>query len=110
MTLTAIGILLVILAAVIEGFGSVCLKKSQTHMQRQLFWVVMGVLFYAVHAIFYTAALRFLPLSAAFALASLTFVFVALLSKWLLHEQITQTKWIGIALIVAGTGLIGAYA
>jgi drug/metabolite transporter (DMT)-like permease len=110
MTHTAIGIVLVVLSSLIEGFGEIFLKKSRMQRQRQVFWVLLGVAVFVVQMSLYTAALRFLAVGAAFAIASLSFAFVALLSKWLLREEVTPIKWIGIALIMAGTSLIGGYA
>ena len=110
MTHTAIGILLAIASSLIEGFGELFLKKSRLQRQRQIFWVLLGVAVFVVQMSVYTAALRFLAVGAAFAMTSLSFVFVALLSKWLLREEVTPIKWLGIGLIMAGTSLIGAYA
>lgn len=110
MTHTAIGILLVVVSSLIEGFGEIFLKKSRLQRQRQIYWVVLGVSVFIVQIAVYTAALRFLAVGAAFAIASLSFAFVALLSKWLLREEVTPIKWLGIALIMAGTTLIGGYA
>src|SRR5262245_4403016 len=110
MTQTALGIALVVLSSFIEGFGELFLKRSRIDRARQVRWVLIGVSVFIVQGAIYTAALRFLAVGAAFAIASLSFVFVALLSKYSLHEQVTPTKWLGIVLIVAGTALIGAYA
>jgi drug/metabolite transporter (DMT)-like permease len=110
MTHTAIGIALVILSSLIEGFGEIFLKKSRLQRQRQIYWVLLGVSVFIVQIVFYTAALRFLAVGAAFAMASLSFAFVALLSKWLLREEVTPIKWLGIGLIMMGTSLIGAFA
>ncbi|HTS39134.1 MAG TPA: EamA family transporter [Xanthobacteraceae bacterium] len=110
MTHTAVGILLVVLSSLIEGLGEISFKKSRLQRQRQVFWVLLGVAIFVVQMSVYTAALRFLAVGAAFAMASLSFVFVALLSKYLLREAVTPVKWLGIALIMAGTSLIGAYA
>ena len=110
MTHTAIGILLVVISSLIEGLGEIFLKKSRLQRQRQIYWVVLGVSVFIVQIAVYTAALRFLAVGAAFAIASLSFAFVALLSKWLLREEVTPIKWLGIALIMVGTSLIGAFA
>ena len=110
MTHTAIGILLVVMSSLIEGLGEIFLKKSRLQRRRQIFWVALGVAVFTVQISIYTAALRFLAVGAAFAIASLSFAFVALLSKWLLREEVTPIKWLGIALIMAGTSLIGAFA
>jgi drug/metabolite transporter (DMT)-like permease len=110
MTHAALGILLVIASTMIEGVGELFLKKSRLQRQRQLFWVLLGVAVFVVQMMVYTAALRFLAVGAAFAMTSLSFVFVALLSRFLLREEVTPLKWLGIVLIVTGTSLIGAYA
>jgi len=110
MTQASIGIVLVVLSSLIEGIGEVFFKKSRLQRQRQFFWVLLGVSVFVVQMTVYTAALKFLAVGAAFSIASLSFVFVALLSKFLLGEKVTPIKWLGIALIVAGTSLIGAYA
>ena len=110
MTQTAVGILLVVVSSLIEGIAEIFFKKSRLQRQRQVFWVLLGVSVFVVQMTVYTAALRFLAVGAAFSIATLSFVYVALLSKWLLREQVTPIKWLGIGLIVAGSGLIGAYA
>ena len=110
MTQTAVGILLVVLSSLIEGIGEIFFKKSRLQRERQVRWVLSGVLVFAVQIGVYTAALHFLAVGAAFAIASLSFVFVALMSKLVLHEAVTPLKWLGIALIMVGTSLIGAYA
>jgi undecaprenyl phosphate-alpha-L-ara4N flippase subunit ArnE len=109
-TQTAVGILLVVMSSLIEGVGEIFFKKSRLQLQRKVFWVGLGVSVFFVQMTVYTSALRFLAVSVAFSIAALSFVFVALLSKFLLHEQVTPTKWLGIGLIVAGSALIGAYA
>jgi len=110
MTQTAVGILLVVLSSLVEGIGEIFFKKSRLQRRRRIFWVLLGVSVFVVQFAFYTAALRFLAVGAAFAIASLSFAFVALLSKLILREEVTPIKWLGIALIMLGTSLIGAYA
>jgi drug/metabolite transporter (DMT)-like permease len=110
MTQTAVGILLVVLSSLVEGIGEILFKKSRLQRRRRIFWVLLGVSVFVVQFTFYTAALRFLAVGAAFAIASLSFAFVALLSKLILREEVTPIKWLGIALIMLGTSLIGAYA
>lgn len=110
MTVTTLGIMLVVLSTLIEGVGEILLKKSQLDRARQVSWVLAGVVVFVVQMAVYTAALKFLDLGVAFALTSLSFVAVALLSKLLLGEAVTPIRWLGVALIVFGTVLIGAYA
>jgi drug/metabolite transporter (DMT)-like permease len=110
MTQVAVGILLVVLSSLIESVGEIFFKKSRLQRRRKTYWVLLGVSVFIVQMVVYTAALRYLDVGAAFSIAALSFVFVALLSKLLLHEEVTPIKWLGIGLIVAGSGLIGAYA
>ena len=110
MTTTMIGILLVVLAAAIEGFGQIFLKKSTLEQVRRPIWIASGMAVFAVQAVVYTGALRLLTVSTAFALGTLSFVSVTLLSKWLLHEPVTANRWVGVGLIVVGASLIVASA
>jgi drug/metabolite transporter (DMT)-like permease len=108
MTETAIGIALVVICAVLHGFGQVFLKKSTLAKVRWFLWILAGVIILAFEALIYTQALKFLNVSVAFTLSSLNLIAVMLLSQRILREQVTRTRWIGIALIFAGTLLVMA--
>jgi len=108
MTGTLVGISLVIFCAVLEGFGQVLLKKSTVAQVNWFLWISPGVLILALEALVYTEALKFLDVSAAFTVLSLNLITIALLSKWLLREDLSRTRWIGIALIFAGVALVVA--
>ncbi len=106
MTGTAIGILLAITSAVLEGFGQVFLKKSMARRARWFLWISAGVAVLATEALVYTEALKFLDVGIAFPVVSLNLIVIALLSQWILSEQVTRTRWIGVALIFAGAALV----
>lgn len=106
MTGTAIGILLVVGCALLEGLGQVFLKKSVSTRVRWFLWISIGVSFLAVEALVYTEALKYLNVSIAFPIMSLNLIAIALLSKWVLSEEVTRTRWIGVALIFAGALLV----
>jgi undecaprenyl phosphate-alpha-L-ara4N flippase subunit ArnE len=103
---TAIGILLVIGCALLEGCGQVLLKKSVSARMRWFLWISAGVLVLAFEALVYTEALKYLNVSIAFPILSLNLIAIALLSKWILSEEVTRTRWIGVALIFAGALLV----
>ena len=107
MTGTVFGILLVIACALLEGFGQVFLKKSMSTRARWFLWISAGVAVLATEALVYTEALKFLDVSAAFPVLSLNLIVIALLSQWILSEQVTRTRWIGVALI-CGAALVMA--
>ncbi len=110
MTATAIGILLVVVSTMVEGFGQVFLKKSALETMRRRFWILLGVTVLIVEVLLYSGALHFLAVSTAFPLTSLSFVVVTVLSRWLLDEVVTPRRWVGVGLILIGTTLIVVHA
>lgn len=110
MTGTTIGIVLVVVAATLEGFGQVFLKKSTLSKVRCYFWIAAGLTVLGLEALVYTQALRYLDLSVAFTMLSLGSIVVTVLSRLLLNEHVTKTRWIGVALIFVGVALVAGRA
>ena len=110
MSPTAFGVLLVMVSTMVEGFGQIFLKKSSLDMARRRRWVLLGVLILMAEIVLYSGALRFLAVSTAFPITSLSFVMVTLLSRWLLGEEVAPLRWVGVGLILVGTSLIVAQA
>lgn len=110
MSSTIFGILLVILCSIIEGFSQLFWKKSVIGPAQLRFWVALGIAFHILQLLFYVGALRFLQVGIANPLSSFSFVTVAVLSEWFLRESVTKMRWIGICLILIGTGLLVARA
>jgi drug/metabolite transporter (DMT)-like permease len=110
MTPTALGVLLVVVSTIVEGFGQTFLKKSALDAARRHHWILLGVAVLIVEVFLYSGALRFLAVSTAFPITSLSFVVVTLLSRWLLGERVTPLRWVGVGLILIGTSLIVAQA
>jgi uncharacterized membrane protein len=68
--------------------------------------ILLGV---ALEAAFFGALLYLLSqrdVSLIWPLTSLGFVITALAAKFILHEQVTATRWAGVALIVLGAALV----
>jgi len=110
MSATMIGIVLVLLSTAVEGFGQTFLKKSALDLARRYWWIALGVLVLIVEVLLYSGGLRYLAVSTAFPLTSVSFVIVTLMSRWLLGEMVTPIRWAGVVLILFGTILIVAYA
>ena len=110
MSPTALGVLLVVVSTMVEGFGQTFLKRSALDAARRHRWILIGVAILIVEVVLYSGALRFLAVSTAFPITSLSFVMVTLLSRWLLGEQVTPLRWAGVGLILVGTCLIVAQA
>lgn len=106
----ATGILLVTLCAALEGCAQTSFKQSTRAPDRRRFWISAGLVIFALEALAYTGALQFLEVSTAYPLGSLNDVVVAALSRCLLGEAVTRTRWIGIAFILTGASLLVAQA
>ncbi|MDR3640481.1 MAG: EamA family transporter [Humidesulfovibrio sp.] len=110
MTPTHFGILLVLSATALEGFGQVLLKKAALVRSGKGSWRGLGLMFFALEALVYTWSLRYLDVSTAFPLSSLSFAAVAFLSRGLLRETVDRTRWVGVLLILAGASLVALRA
>ena len=110
MTPTHFGILLVLAATAIEGFAQVFLKKASQVRSRKTAWRVLGFACFGVETLVYTWSLRFLAVSIAFPLGSLSFVAVTFLSQFLLRERVDRMRWIGVGLILLGASLVAGRA
>ena len=71
-------------------------------------WVVLGVLLLAVFFAAHTLLLSWADLSYVLLVTSAGYVLVALLSATFLGETVTPTRWVGIALITFGVGVVGS--
>jgi uncharacterized membrane protein len=69
-------------------------------------WVSLGVALLIVWMLCRMALLSWADLSYVLPVTSIGYVLVALLGRVMLHEQITNRRWAGIALIVAGVALV----
>jgi drug/metabolite transporter (DMT)-like permease len=71
-------------------------------------WVAMGILFLLTFFACYMSALSWADLTYVLPATSLAYVLVALIGHFHLHEVISPTRWLGIALIAAGVGFVAA--
>src|SRR6476619_3232457 len=69
-------------------------------------WVALGILFLLGFFAAYMTALSWADLTYVLPATSLGYVLLALIAKFLLHERVTTTRWLGIALISAGVGFV----
>jgi drug/metabolite transporter (DMT)-like permease len=71
-------------------------------------WVTAGILVAAGVFSCYMSALSWADLTYVLPATSLAYVLVALVGHFRLHEEISPTRWLGIALIAAGVGFVAA--
>ena len=70
--------------------------------------VTAGILLLLAFFACYMSALSWADLTYVLPATSLAYVLVALIAHFRLHEAISPTRWLGIALIVAGMGFVAA--
>ena len=110
-----IGLLLI--STMIAAVGSLFLKlgAAQFVIPKSLLtawhtlknWrLILGLALYVFGTVFFILALRLGKLSMIFAMTSLSYVFVTVLSALFLHERINGYKLAGVALIVVGVVLV----
>lgn len=110
MSSNIVGILLVICATMIESLGQISFKmtakttKGEAGRRR---FLAAGIVCMAVEAVVWTFALTKLNVSIAYPMGSLSFVMVVLMSRLILHEKVQKERWLGVALILCGTALLG---
>lgn len=65
-------------------------------------WVWVGIACYALSTVSWLIILSRIDLAVAYPLGSLSYVFVTLLSVFVLHETVAPLRWVGIAVILGG--------
>ena len=69
-------------------------------------WVVGGIVLLLAFFAAYMTALSWADLTYVLPATSIGYVLLALIAKFVLHEQVTPARWIGILLITAGVGFV----
>ena len=69
-------------------------------------WVISGIFLLLGFFASYLTALSWADLTFVLPSTSLSYVIVALLSRYWLHEHISVYRWLGIVLIVCGVGFV----
>ena len=69
-------------------------------------WVALGVVFLLGFFASYMTALSWADLTYVLPASSLGYVLLGLIAKFILHEQVSVTRWLGIALVSSGVGFV----
>lgn len=103
-----------VIQSIMLSFGQMTLKIALERMPQfgwtKLFWcdlltnwwfMLCGILF-AGASILWMYILKHFPLSMAYPMASMSYVFALIMSIVFLHEAISWNRWFGVALIMVG--------
>ncbi len=108
--LWAIGI--VVVATVVGATASLLLKLGAHKFNLKIFdqmknWeVILGLSLYFFSSLLYITGLKFGDLSIIYPIASVQYIWIAILSQKYLNEKMNTNKWIGITMIIIGIVLI----
>ena len=97
-----------ILGVIISAFAQILLKKSANIERENKLKEYLNFKTIFAYAIFFGATLctvfayKYVPLSMGPILATTEYIFIAILSYWLLKEKISKKKLIGLITIVIG--------
>jgi drug/metabolite transporter (DMT)-like permease len=69
-------------------------------------WVAVGIVLLLAFFACYTTALSWADLTYVLPATSLGYVLLALIARFVLHEQVSPLRWLGIALISGGVGFV----
>jgi drug/metabolite transporter (DMT)-like permease len=69
-------------------------------------WVAVGILLLLAFFASYMNALSWADLTYVLPATSLGYVLLALVARFVLHEQVSPLRWVGIALISGGVGFV----
>jgi drug/metabolite transporter (DMT)-like permease len=73
-------------------------------------WLLAGIAAYVGQLIVWVQILSIMPLSAAFPIASLTFLVVALACRVFLSERLDAGQFAGVVLVMAGVAIVAGAA
>lgn len=69
-------------------------------------YVTIGIVLLLAFFASYMSALSWADLTYVLPATSLSYVVVALIARFTFHEEVSPTRWLGIALIAAGVGFV----
>ena len=113
----AAGYIFLLLASLLTSAGQLCQKQAAIVWGRMagrpdrgivtLRWVFPAFLLLCLGMAAWLAVLRVLPVSRAYPMLSLNFVFVVLAARFVFGEKATPRHWWGLVAIISGVILLG---
>jgi undecaprenyl phosphate-alpha-L-ara4N flippase subunit ArnE len=104
--------LLIVLASLLSCGGQLCQKQATWRPgRRHLFsWLALSVLLLGCAMLLWLLVLQRVPVSVAYPMLSLNFIFITLAARFIWHEPVSVRHWLGVVLIIAGIIIMGNVA
>lgn len=103
-------LLLIVLVSLLSCSAQLCQKQATHAASRQvrLSWIGVSVLLLGVAMLLWLLVLQRVPVSQAYPMLSLNFIFVALAGRILWREHLTLRQIAGTLLVVTGVALMAS--
>jgi len=103
-------LLLIILVSLLSCSAQLCQKQATQAISRRtrLGWIGVSVLLLGVAMLLWLRVLQQVPVSQAYPMLSLNFIFVALAGRLLWRERLTPRQITGTMLVVTGVALMAS--
>jgi len=99
----------VCLARGMRDFGAVSLANIGGLLTALLNpWIIVGILLLICFFASYLTALSWADLTYVLPATAISYVMMALLAQQILHEHVSTRRWLGIALVTLGVGVVAA--
>ncbi|ELI8127127.1 4-amino-4-deoxy-L-arabinose-phosphoundecaprenol flippase subunit ArnE [Yersinia enterocolitica] len=94
--------------------GQVCQKiaaspQARSHRYHALKWLLFAAILLSCAMVVWLRVLQTTPVSLAYPMLSLNYIWVTLAAKLVWKEEITVRHWTGIMLIIGGVIMLGGY-
>lgn len=103
-------LLLIILVSLLSCSAQLCQKQATRAVSRRtrLSWIGVSALLLGVAMLLWLLVLQRVPVSQAYPMLSLNFIFVALAGRLLWRERLTPRQITGTLLVVTGVALMAS--
>lgn len=103
-------LLLIVLVSLLSCSAQLCQKQATHALSRQgrLSWIALSVLLLGFAMLLWLRVLQQVPVSQAYPMLSLNFIFVALAGRVLWRERLTLRQLAGTLLVVTGVALMAS--
>jgi drug/metabolite transporter (DMT)-like permease len=96
--------LVLVLSTFLGSLGQFLFKLG---LESSLIYLGVGLVAYGLSTIIYLYILGRMHLSWTYGVGGLGYIFASLLAFFLLGEQVSPLRWVGIMVIALGTALVG---
>ena len=103
---------LIVFASLLSCGGQLCQKQAAYTRVRQRVWgwLALSLMLLGCAMLLWLFVLQTVPVSVAYPMLSLNFIFITLAARFIWHEPISLRHGVGVLLIIVGIILLGGAA